>query len=143
MARKTYSILDEISPSAVSDQDVIGLIAAVREGLGYPLFMAIAGNTPFSLGEWSSFLHLSERTLQRYKKEKKKFDALQSEKILQIAILYKQGVEAFGGREKFDAWLESESLALGRMKPKDLLDSNFGIGLLRDEIIRIEHGVLA
>jgi putative toxin-antitoxin system antitoxin component (TIGR02293 family) len=143
MARKTYSILDEISPSAVSDQDILSMIAVVRNGLDFSAFMAIAGNSPFTLGEWSSFLHLSERTIQRFKKDKKRFDPLQSEKILQIALLYNHGVEVFGGREKFDAWLESEQIALGRMKPKDLLDSNFGIGLLRDEITRIEHGVLA
>ena len=143
MARKTYSILDQLTPSAVSDQDILSMISVVREGVGFPDFMAIAGDIPFSLGEWSSFLHLSERTIQRYKKDKKRFDPLQSEKILQIALLYNRGVEVFGGREKFDAWLESEQIALGRMKPKDLLDSNFGIGLLRDEITRIEHGVLA
>ena len=49
----------------------------------------------------------------------------------------------FGGSTGFNTWLDTESLALGRVKTKSLLDSSFGIGLLKDELGRIEHGVLA
>ena len=49
--------------------DTIALINLSREGLAYPIFHSIVGYGPFSLKEWSLFLHISERTLQRYKKE--------------------------------------------------------------------------
>lgn len=119
------------------------LMKVIRGGIEFDKFQSMVSEYPFSMEEWSSFLHLSERTLQRYKKEDKNFDALQSEKILQISLLYQRGVEVFGDKENFDVWLDLPSIALGNIKPKELLDNAFGISLLEEELTRIEHGVLA
>jgi putative toxin-antitoxin system antitoxin component (TIGR02293 family) len=93
--------------------------------------------------EWSGILDLSERTLQRYKKDKRAFDTLQSEKIVQVTLLIRYGREVFGDEKKFNLWLNAENLSLGNVRPKELLDSSFGIDLLKDELTRIEHGILA
>jgi putative toxin-antitoxin system antitoxin component (TIGR02293 family) len=58
-------------------------------------------------------------------------------------MLYYYGIEVFGGQERFNTWLTTKNTALGGIKPKDLLDSSFGIQMLKDELTRIEHGVLA
>lgn len=131
-----------MSFSSFDDKTAKSLIETARAGIPFNQFLDIAQASPFSLGEWSDFIHVSERTMQRYRKEQRKFDVLQSEKILHITLLYNTGVEIFGTPEKFNAWLEADNLVLG-CKPKELLDSTFGIGLLRDELTRIEHGVLA
>lgn len=132
-----------VAYNTLDDKGVYNLIALVRSGIRFPVFESFVVHSPFSLPEWSSFLHLSERTIQRYKKENKTFDALQSERIVEIKLLYNYGSMVFGGSTGFNTWLDTESLALGRVKPKSLLDSSFGIGLLKDELGRIEHGVLA
>jgi len=119
------------------------LMKVIRGGIEFDKFQSMVSKYPFSMEEWSSFLHLSERTLQRYKKEDKNFDALQSEKILQISLLYQRGVEVFGEKENFDLWLDFPNIALGNIKPKELLDNAFGIALLEEELTRIEHGILA
>lgn len=129
--------------SAVSNNNVFSLIEMVRKGIDFAKFFSLVKISPFSLQEWSKFLHISERTMQRYQKEKKTFDAVQSEKIVEIALLYKKGAEVFGSNTNFNIWLESNSLALGNITPKSLLDSSFGINLIKDELIRIEYGVLA
>ncbi len=77
------------------------------------------------------------------KKEGKSFDAGSSGKIIEITLLYNYGMEVFGNKEKFNNWLETKNLALGGVKPKELLDNTFGINLLKDELTRIEYGVLA
>lgn len=140
---KALNLTSGFNYSLIDDRDVFMLITTVREGIQYATFQRIADKIPFNIGEWSNFLHLSERTFQRYKKEKRKFDPLHSEKILEITLVYNKGVEVFGDKANFDAWLEAKNVALGNIRPKELLDSTFGIGLLRDELIRIEHGVLA
>jgi putative toxin-antitoxin system antitoxin component (TIGR02293 family) len=127
----------------VNDKDTFRLIDAIRAGINFPDFTSIANKSSFSMNEWSGFLHLSERTMQRYQKEKKTFDALSSEKILEIVLLTRLGNEVFGSNEKFNSWLETNNIALGGKKPKDFLDNTFGIGLLKDELTRIEHGILA
>ena len=141
---KAIDLFDpKVSYSSIDDNYALSLIEIVRKGIKFSMFINFANKSPFSLNEWSAFLHLSERTMQRYKKEERTFEPLQSEKILEIAILYKKGVEVFGNREKFNSWLETENLALGKVKPKDLFDNSFGIHLLKDELVKIEHGVLA
>jgi putative toxin-antitoxin system antitoxin component (TIGR02293 family) len=132
-----------VAYKSTDDGTVFSLIEMIRNGINYPSFNLFASRTPFSLSEWSSFLHISDRTMQRYHKENRTFDPLQSEKIVEIAMLYNKGTEVFGESEKFNSWLETESLTLGKIKPKMLLDNAFGIGLLKDELMRIEYGVLA
>jgi putative toxin-antitoxin system antitoxin component (TIGR02293 family) len=132
-----------ISYNSIDDRNVIVIIEALRNGITFAIFFSFAKKTPFTLNEWSGFLHMSERTMQRHKREKKTFDTIYSEKILQISLLYNLGIEVFGNSEKFNTWLEAINVALGGIKPKQLLDTSFGIGLLKDELQRIEHGILA
>lgn len=127
----------------VDDKGILKLIEMVRKGIKFSNFTELVKSSPFDMNEWSGFLHLSERTMQRYKKEKTTFGNIHSEKIVQITLLFNYGVEVFGDKEKFNSWLETNNLALGQIKPKQLLDSSFGIDLVKDELIRIEHGVLA
>ena len=129
--------------TSVYQQDTPKIIMAIREGITFDFFKKLATFSPFSLQEWSKILHLTERSLQRYKKENRPFDPLQSEKIIQILLLYKKGIQVFGSKENFDQWLDTIIPALGQIKPKDILDSSFGIDMIRDELIRIEHGILA
>ena len=132
-----------VSYNTLDDTRMINLIDTVRKGISFSLFLSLVDRSSFSIIEWSAFLHLSERTIQRYRKEKKRFDPIHSEKIVEITMLYNLGTEIFGDKVKFDSWLESDNIALGGQKPKAFLDNTFGIGLLKDELIRIEQGVLA
>jgi|SRR5690554_1923905 len=148
MEGKDFNILKEPALSYGYSGDLTTksknvLMRVIRGGLEYDKFETIVSELPFSMEEWSSFLHLSERTIHRYRKDQKNFDALQSEKILQISLLYKRGVDVFGSKENFDLWLDFDNLALGNIKPKELLDNAFGIALLEEELTRIEHGILA
>ncbi len=122
---------------------IFNLIDIAQKGISFKIFDSLSKKFPFSMQDWADFLHISGKTLSRYQKEDKSFDVLQSEKILQIEMLYKRGEEVFGSSDNFLIWLQSESVALGKTKPQDLLGSVFGISLLMDELTRIEHGVLA
>ena len=125
------------------DMGVFHMMDVARKGISFKVFETLSRKFPFTMQNWADFLHISGKTLSRYQKEDKVFDAPQSEKILQIELLYSRGKEVFGDSESFLVWLQSESLALGKIKPQEILDSGFGISLLMDELLRIEHGVLA
>lgn len=125
------------------DVGIFSLIDIAQKGISFKIFDGLSKKFPFSMQDWADFLHISGKTLSRYQKEDKSFDVLQSEKILQIGMLYKRGEDVFRSSENFLIWLQSENIALGKTKPQDLLGSVFGISLLMDELTRIEHGVLA
>lgn len=140
---KTKNIEELASIDATDDQRMLELVKLSRDGIKYKTFFRLTQKGPFDLHDWSDFLHLSERTFQRYKKEKKTFSTLHSEKILEITILYMKGIDIFGDKDNFNEWLDNINVALGGIKPRELLDSSFGIQLIKDELGRIEHGVLA
>lgn len=124
-------------------EDTIELINLSRKGIKYQLFQSIVTTGTFTIKDWSSFLHITERTLQRYKKEKKTFEPIHSERILEIAQLQRRGIDVFSNIENFTQWMNSKNIALGGIKPKELLDNSFGISMLNDELTRIEYGILA
>ncbi len=143
MAKKFILNEPSIAYSTLDDSNVYSLINAIKKGINFSFFEKLTSNIPFSLKEWAQLLHLSERSMQRYKKEKGTFNAISSERIIEITMLNKYGIEVFGNQAKFIIWLASKNIAIGNIEPKSLLDSSFGIQILKDELTRIEHGVLA
>ena len=123
--------------------DTVELLKLSRKGIPIGLFEEIVRSSAYTIKEWSRFLHLTERTIQRYKKEKRTFEPLQSERIIEISKLQLKGIEIFGSRANFEEWMNSKIIALGNIRPMELLDSSFGIDMLMDELGRIEHGILA
>jgi len=127
----------------IEDDDDVNLSNVVREGVSYYRFTKLSEYIQLTLQDWADYLHLSERTMQRYKKEGKKFDPIHSERIVVIELLYKKGINIFGIKDNFYTWMDTISIALGNVKPKDLLDTSFGISMVYDELGRIEHGIFA
>lgn len=111
-------------------------------GYAYKRFTALPLNDSFNASDWSGLLHISERTLLRYKQDNKRFDPLQTDRILVLNRLIEFGNDILG-KENLKKWLETDNLALGGKKPKELLVTSFGIELVQNELGRIAHGVLA
>jgi len=124
-------------------EDTVELLKLGRSGIQFSLFEKIMNSSSYTLKQWSNFLHITERTIQRYKKEQKRFEPIHSERILEIAKLNKKGRDVFGSVQNFEIWMNSNIIALGGIMPSELLDSSFGIDLISDELGRIEHGVFA
>jgi len=143
---KKYPVLDkdeELFFSSLSKKSMYDIIQTVREGIPYYAFDNYASRSLFTLADWSEFLGLSERSLKRYKKDNKSFDRLHSDRIIEIVMVLKKGVEVFGEEEKFAVWMNSKIIALGGIKPRELLDSTIGIKILDDELTRIDYGIFA
>ncbi|MFC2087879.1 antitoxin Xre/MbcA/ParS toxin-binding domain-containing protein [Bacteroidota bacterium] len=129
--------------TAIDNRNVFKLIEASRNGIDFDTFDELTGNFPFEMSDWSKILHISERTIQRYRRDKKKLDSIHTDRFLHIVILLNKGIEVFGNPDNFLTWLNSKNISLGGLKPISLLDNAFGINMVTDELIKIEHGVLA
>ena len=95
-----------------------------------------------SLNEMASIVHTSDRTLRRYTSQQN-LSQEQSERVVEMARLYSRGEEVFGTLDKFRQWKDATLLPFGNKKPKAFLDTSLGIGMIMDELGRIEHGILA
>jgi putative toxin-antitoxin system antitoxin component (TIGR02293 family) len=143
---KKYPVPDEQEElyfSSLSEKSGYDKIDAVREGIPYYAFEKFAVASPLTMADWSEFLEISERSLQRYKKDNKTFDRMRTERIMEIVAVLKKGVEVFGDQEKFTIWMNSKIIALGGIKPRELLDSSYGIKILYDELVAIDYGLFA
>jgi putative toxin-antitoxin system antitoxin component (TIGR02293 family) len=119
--------------------DNVKLVKLTRSGIQYDLFEDIMKASSYIIKEWSKFLHLTERTIQRYKKEQKSFEPIQFERILKIAQLQQKGNEVFGSNQYFNDWMNSTIVALGNIKLVELLYNGLIINILMNKLGRIEH----
>lgn len=121
--------------------DVTSLIAQAKEGIQKAQLLALQQEIQLSTDELAAALQITPRALHGYDPA----DQLKlriAERALALAQLYARGFEVMG-KERFIRWMDQEHIALGKKKPKQLLDTHFGIQLLLEELGRIEHGVLA
>lgn len=120
----------------------IRLVPQVKD-FNYAEFKKIADKTPFTLSEWSSILHLSERTLQRYAKNNSNFAAINAERALQIEKVIKEGKLAFGNTQNFYEWLKRNPSMLEGQLSMDSLYSLDGIEKILSQLGRIQQGLFA
>ena len=106
-------------------------------------FKKIADKSPFSQGEWAGFLHLSERTLQRYAKNNSTFAAINAERALQIAHLMEEGKNTFGNKDQFYSWLKGRPFSIEGELSLQSLTTSHGIQMVLTKLGRIQHGILA
>jgi len=113
------------------------LIDASRAGIARSQFMAFAQRVKQSMRSLSKVMPASYSSLSK----KDMYDQDTSERILEIAEIYAMGMEVFGDIDRFNSWLQHVSAPLGGHTPFSLLDTSFGIRMLKDEIGRIDHGI--
>ena len=118
------------------------LMMLTREGIPRKTINALADSLHLSVIELAKYLHVSERTLQRYTPEKLLSPEL-SDRVLQIAKVYARSVDVFESSDTASQWLKQPSVALGHVAPIEFLDTFSGVEIVLDELTRIEYGVFA
>ncbi len=117
-------------------------IPSLKE-FSYTDFKKIADITPFTQAEWSSILHVSERTFQRYAKNNSTFSFINAERFQQIVQVIERGKKVFGKADLFYKWLRSNPPALDGNISFASLATYDGIQKILIQLGRIEHGILA
>lgn len=116
------------------------MIARARAGLPYAALEAIATRFAIPQDLLVLILHLPPRTLARRKKSGR-LGADESDRLLRLARVVAKAAEVLGSDERAGAWLHGPVLALGGVRPLDLLDTDLGAQQVEQVLGRIEHGV--
>jgi putative toxin-antitoxin system antitoxin component (TIGR02293 family) len=117
------------------------VIAESKHGIRGRDLEEIQEKTNFSNEDWSRFLQVAWRTIQRYRKDNALIDSASSERAILVAQIAERGREVFGSEDKFKMWLDAPSFALGGVSPNGLLDTTTGMNIVKSELTRIEYGV--
>ena len=127
--------------NSIKDDNI--LVADAASGVYASAFFDAAKVSGKKNEELASYLNVSLKTLMRYRKTKRKLDPLNSEQILKLIALYKNGEEVFGSIDSFNNWLEKPSPAFNNNSPSAFMKTSGGIDLIREEISRIAFGDFA
>lgn len=142
--QKTYKIIEDPAYQMISEPEVAYMQSVSRSGLSYAYFQKLCDSySALSMKDWAEILHISERTLQRYEKDEKLMASTLAEKLIQMSLLLKTGLRVFEDAELFNQWLNTPNIALGKVAPKSLLDTHFGIEMAKDILIRAEQGIFS
>jgi putative toxin-antitoxin system antitoxin component (TIGR02293 family) len=128
---------------SASHDNTFSTVEQAQEGIPVSAFFDLLEVTGLSKNELSGLLDISFKTIQRYQKENKKLSALNSEQILKMITLYQKAEEVFGEVASFNRWLRKPAIGLGGQLPLKFMQTPGGIDLIYDELMRIEHGLLA
>lgn len=116
------------------------VIQLSHEGISKRLLFELGNRIGFTVKELADVLDISERTLNRYTDETK-LSKIASEKVIELANLYRHGEEVFGTIERFNGWMKSHPALFRKKRPIDILDTYRGFQIIHDELHRIEHGI--
>lgn len=142
-AKNRITVQETVIKYNVSADNEYTMAQKAQAGLSVSAFFDLANISGLTNQELSSLLDLSFKTIQRYQKENKKLNALNSEQLLKLIALYQKAEEVFGNVSSFDRWLRKQSDGLGNTIPFKFLQTPGGIDLIMDELYRIEYGALA
>ena len=129
--------------NGLSDRSSLKLVHVSREGLSYAKFTIAINAFQFTKQELSKVLHISDRTLERIHKEKKRLSTPHTERILELSLLFEQGWECFNNKKHFRKWLDDTYIPYGGVTPLSLLDTKQGIDLVHTALGRMQHGIFA
>ncbi|MEQ8472903.1 MAG: DUF2384 domain-containing protein [Marinoscillum sp.] len=122
--------------------DSTHLVLAAQRGVSASIFddvVSLYGHVSYI----SEIIELNPKTIKKYKAENISFSPLRSELLLKLVALFQKGVAVFGTRDAFLTWLGKAAHGLGGLIPFDLLKTSDGIGLVDDELDRIQYGATA
>lgn len=121
----------------------ISLLTSSKKGLDAKAAMDFLNLSGFSQEQFQETFKTTVKTIQNYDRQDLKLDASLSEKLLKSFALFEKGIEVFGSAEAFHDWLNVSAYGLGNQIPFEMMDTITGIGLIEEELIRIEYGDLA
>ncbi|GAA4010630.1 hypothetical protein GCM10022408_23730 [Hymenobacter fastidiosus] len=127
-----------IIPQVVHNE--LDLLAIAIKGISVQALRALQLRLRFSNKEISAVLGVSESTLARREQANKALTLDEGEKTIQLSAVLAKGLEVFEDEGDFHHWLNTVNVALGGIRPIQLLSSAIGREQVRDLLGRIQYG---
>lgn len=123
--------------------ETASLMQAVQSGVRWNAVRKFLEITGLSQQDLAKYLSIPERTFAR-RRETGTFGRRESEQVLRLAEIYQAAVDLFDGDSAATRiWLTSPVRGLGKARPIDVAQSEFGAREVRDLIGRLTDGVFS
>jgi putative toxin-antitoxin system antitoxin component (TIGR02293 family) len=139
-------IVNEIlGPSSYMEPEGAGLLANLHQLIGKGLPAKVIGKLEKMLSlsplQSARLLAISETSRKRFMQTPgKRLGETASDRIVRIVSTIAEAADIFGDEKKAIAWFKTPSLALNGQQPIDLMTSDPGAKIVRDELNRIRYG---
>lgn len=138
------AVANRLGGSAVLGRTIrneVDLMKLVETGVPKATIRYLAESLGIDTKLLIEYLPVTNRNLQRYQDTDLLNDVV-SDHIVALAELFAYG-ESTLGKERFRHWIQSPILALGNQTPISFLKTHKGIGIIHDELMRIDFGIFA
>jgi uncharacterized protein (DUF2384 family) len=65
-----------------------------------------------------------------------------TEMVIRLSELYEIGIDTFGDTRLFLKWLGLNIIALNNQKPTLLTETGMGVEIIKNELLRMQYGIL-
>lgn len=113
----------------------------VGQGLPAAVIQRLEKSLQLTATESARLLAVSPSSRKRLKlTPRRRLDTAASDRAMRLASTIAEATEVFGDKDKAIGWFKTHSLALGGAAPLDLMTSDPGAQLVREELDRIRYG---
>lgn len=131
-------LIDELPPIHDFSRFYFYLRSSQRDKEYMGILSRISGLNHNILADW---LNISPKTFRNYKNNPHlELKENTKEHLLSLISLYKHGIEVFGNKESFEAWLLLKNPLLDDQAPLDFLDTISGIKWIDNKLTSMEYG---
>ncbi len=130
-------------PYIIDEDEKLSLVNDALDGVYAVTFDDVVTLSGYKKEHIADIMDTSWKTYSRYKKEHKRLDANQSERLLKLKALFGFGTRVFGSSDAFRHWLQKPAHGLGGVIPLDIIKTSTGIDLTINELTNIAYGNLA
>jgi putative toxin-antitoxin system antitoxin component (TIGR02293 family) len=135
-------VADLLVPYTTYFRSPIAKLDAIKKGLqpgAINDLIMITGATQTDVSKW---LNITEPTLRKHIQNTRELNLGLSEHIIQLFELFNKGLDTFGSLSEFKNWLKHYNTGIDAI-PYNILDTITGIGIVINELIRIDYGATA
>lgn len=119
------------------------LLATIKAGLPPRAIAALAARAGVARAVILQKLDISESTLARRTRSRKKLTTQESDRLVGMARVYAYATEVFSSEEKARRWMQQPIRALNFTAPFDYLDTEEGARQVEATLSHLEHGVFS
>ena len=124
-------------------EDYLEVVYQVDKGVSIRKFDMLLEKSGLQKQVLAGLLGLDPRTIDNYRKQNKKFGALEGELLIKLDILFEFSGSIFQSMDDFRQYLEAPAYAFDQRKPIDFLNTCSGVDLVMQALQRIAHGYVA